>query len=102
MVVRQTAALFLDGQAAQAEVESAEARVDTSQALEKLARDQHDQGLATGVDLLRAQVALERDQQNLLVARNQYQIALVTLARYIGIRPGTPIAAGGAARLSPT
>jgi len=92
MVVRQTAALFLDGQAAQAEVESAESRVETSQALEKLARDQHDQGLATGVDVLRAQVALEHDQQNLLVARNQYQIALISLARYIGISPGTPIA----------
>jgi len=92
VVVRQTAALFLDGQAAQAEVESAESRVDTSQALEKLARDQHEQGLATGVDVLRAQVALEHDQQNLLVARNQYQLALITLARYIGISPGTPIA----------
>ena len=91
LVVRQTAALFLDGQAAQAEVESAESRVDTSRALEKLARDQHDQGLATGVDVLRAQVALERDQQNLLVARNQYQVALISLERYIGIRPGTPI-----------
>jgi len=65
--------------------------VETSAALEKLARDQHDQGLATGVDVLRAQVALERDQQNLLVARNQYQVALISLERYIGIRPGTPI-----------
>ncbi|MGO9640271.1 MAG: TolC family protein [Candidatus Acidiferrales bacterium] len=91
LVVRQAAALFLDGQAAQAEVESAESRVETSQALEKLARDQHDQGLATGVDVLRAQVQLERDQQNLLVSRNQYENSLIALARYIGIRPGTPI-----------
>jgi len=90
-VVRQTAALFLAAQSAAAEVESAESQVETSQALEKLARDQHDQGLATGVDVLRAQVQLERDQQSLLVNRNEYEIALISLARYIGIRPGTPI-----------
>ena len=91
LVVRETAGLYLDVQVAAAEVEAAESRVTTSQALEKLARDQHDQGLATAVDMVRAQVQLARDRQNLLVARDTCQTSLLTLARFLGLRPGTPL-----------
>ena len=72
-------------------MEAAESRVTTSEALEKLARDQHAQGLATAVDVVRAQVQLARDQQNLLVARNAYQTSLLALARFLGLSPGTPL-----------
>ncbi|HKO03305.1 MAG TPA: TolC family protein [Candidatus Acidoferrales bacterium] len=91
LVVRQAAGYYLDAQASAAEVEAVEARVATSQALEKLAQDQHAAGLATGVDVLRAQVQLRRDQQSLLVARNSYQTALLVLQRFLGLRPGAPI-----------
>ena len=91
LVVRETAGLYLDSQAGAAEVEAAEARVTTSQTLERLARDQHDQGLATAVDVVRAQVQLARDQQNLLVARDNYQTSLLTLTRFLGMSPGTPL-----------
>jgi outer membrane protein TolC len=91
LVIRQAAGLYLDAQAAAAEVEAAESRVKTSQTLEKLARDQHTQGLATAVDEVRAQVQLARDQQNLLVARNTYQTSLLVLAHFLGMRPGTPL-----------
>jgi len=91
LVIRQAAGYYLDGQAAGAEVQAAEARVVTSRALEKLAQDQHSAGLATGVDVLRAQVQLQRDQQNLLVARDSYQTALLVLQRFLGLRPGAPI-----------
>jgi outer membrane protein TolC len=91
LVIRQAAGLYLDSQAAAAVVEAAESRVTTSQALEKLARDQHAQGLATGVDVVRAQVQLARDQQNLLVARNSYQTSLLVLARFLGLSPGAPL-----------
>ena len=63
----------------------------TSQTLEKLARDQHAEGLATAVDVVRAQVQLARDQQNLLVARNAYQTSLLVLAHYLGLNPGAPL-----------
>ena len=56
LVVRQAAGLYLESQASAAEVEAAESRVTTSETLEKLARDQHAQGLATAVDVVRAQV----------------------------------------------
>ncbi len=91
LVIRQAAGLYLDSQASAAEVEAAESRVTTSQTLEKLARDQHAQGLATAVDEVRAQVQLARDQQNLLVARNSYQTSLLVLARFMGVSPGTPL-----------
>ncbi len=91
LVVRQAAGYYLDGQASAAEVEAAKARVETSQALERLARDQHSAGLATAVDVLRAQVQLQRDQQSLLVAQDNYQTALLVLQRFLGLRPGAPL-----------
>lgn len=91
LVIRQAAGLYLDAQASFAEAEAAETRVTTSQTLEKLAHDQHAQGLATAVDEVRAQVQLARDQQNLLVARNNYQTSLLTLAHFLGLSPGVPL-----------
>ncbi len=95
LVVRETAGLYLDSEVGFAEVEAAESRVTTSQALEKLAHDQHDQGLATAVDLVRAQVQLARDRQTLLVARDAYQTSLLLLARFLGLSPGTPLELAG-------
>ena len=95
LVVRETAGLYLDSEVGLAEVAAAESRVTTSQALEILARDQHDQGLATAVDLVRAQVQLARDRQTLLVERDAYQTSLLALARFMGISPGTPLELAG-------
>jgi len=89
LVIRQTAGLYLDAAADLAEVQATDSRVTTSEALEKLARDQHGQGLATAVDVVRAQVQLARDRQSLLVARDNYQTSLLVLARFLGLEPGT-------------
>ncbi len=91
LVVRQAAGYYLDAEAAAAEVEAAEARLVTSRALEKLAQDQHSSGLATGVDVLRAQVQVQRDQQTLLVDRDSYQTAILVLQRFLGLQPGAPL-----------
>ncbi len=91
LVVRQAAGYYLDAQAAAAEVEAAEARLVTSRALEKLAQDQHSAGLATGVDVLRAQVQVQRDQQTQLVDRDSYQTAILVLQRFLGLQPGAPL-----------
>jgi len=91
LVVRQAAGLYLDAQAGAAEVQAAQSRLTTSQALEKLALDQHDQGLATAVDVVRAQVQVARDRQNLLVVEDAYQTSLLALARFLGLSPGTPL-----------
>jgi outer membrane protein TolC len=101
LVVRETAGLYLDSEVGLAEVEAADSRITTSAALEKLARDQHDQGLATAVDLVRAQVQLARDRQTLLVARDAYQTSLLSLARFLGLSPGTPIELAGHMQFHP-
>ncbi|MGC1187977.1 MAG: TolC family protein [Candidatus Acidiferrales bacterium] len=91
-VVRETAELYLMAQESEAQVEAASSRVDTSTSMEKLANDQHTQGLATAVDVLRERVQLAHDQQSVLVARNSYETSLMALARYLGLPPGTPLA----------
>lgn len=91
LVIRETAGFYLACESALAEVQASESRVTTSEALETLASDQHDQGLATGVDVVRAQVQLARDRQSVLVARDNYQTAVLILQRFLGLEPGAPL-----------
>ena len=81
LVVRAIAALYLNAQSAAARTDAAQSRVNDSSALYKLAKDKHDAGSATGVDVLRAQVQLANDKQALLIARNQYKQSLLELER---------------------
>jgi len=89
LIVRVTAALYLNAQTAASRAEAAQSRVNDSNTLLKLATDKHDAGTATGVDVLRAEVQLANEQQSLLVAQNDLKQAFLTLARNMGISPGT-------------
>jgi outer membrane protein TolC len=91
LIVRSIAALYLNAQSAAARADSAQSRVTDSSALYKLAKDKHDAGTATGVDVLRAQVQLANDKQALLIARNQLKQSLLELARNLGMSPATPL-----------
>jgi outer membrane protein TolC len=91
LIVRAIAALYLNAQSAAARAASALSRVTDSTALLRLARDRHDAGTATGVDVLRAQVQLANDRQALLVTENQTRQSLIELARNLGMNPGTPL-----------
>ncbi|HME57272.1 MAG TPA: TolC family protein [Terracidiphilus sp.] len=91
LIVRAIAALYLNAQSAAARVDAAQSRVTDSEALYKLAKDKHDAGTATGVDVLRAQVQLANDRQALLIARNQLKKSLLELARNLGMNPATPL-----------
>ena len=91
LIVRAIAALYLNAQSAAARADAAQSRVTDSSALYKLAKDKHDAGTATGVDVLRAQVQLANDKQALLIAENQYKQSLLELARNLGMSPATPL-----------
>jgi outer membrane protein TolC len=91
MIVRTVAALYLNAQSAAARADAAQSRVTDSITLYKLAKDKHDAGTATGVDVLRAQVQLANDRQALLIAQNQYKQSLLTLARNLGMNPATSL-----------
>jgi len=90
-IIRRVAVNYLVAEYAAARVETAESRLKTSQALEELAVNQKRAGVADGLDVLRAQVQVANDRQNLLVAKNSYQQSLLTLARSIGMDMGTPL-----------
>lgn len=91
LIVRDAAGFYLQSETATVEVEAAQSRVETSRVLEKLAGDQHDQGLATAIDVVRSQVQLARDQQTVLVGQDNYQTSLLVLARFRGLNPGTSL-----------
>jgi len=56
--------------------------VTDSKHLYKLAKDKHDAGTATGVDVLRAEVQLANDRQALLIADNELKQSLLALSIY--------------------
>jgi outer membrane protein TolC len=69
-------------------VESIQAQVATDEALYRQATDQHNAGVAAGIDVLRAQVQLKTEQQLLLAQRNQFEKDKLALGRVVGLPPG--------------
>ncbi len=91
MIVRLVSGLYLNGQAAAARVDAARSRATTAEALLKLAIAQKEEGVATGVDVLRAEVSLANDRQRLLEAENETRRILLALAHAIGLDLGAPL-----------
>ncbi len=88
LVTQAVAAGYLLVIADSSRVESITAQVATDEALYKKASDQHDAGVAAGIDVLRAQVQLKTEQQQLLAQRNQLEKDKLALGRVIGLAPG--------------
>ena len=61
------------------------AQVETDQALYDRATNQHNAGVAAGIDVLRAQVQLKIEQQALLAQQNQFEKDKLALGRVIGL-----------------
>jgi outer membrane protein TolC len=73
-----------------ATVESTRAQVTTAQALHERAVDQNKAGVIAQIDVLRARVELQTQQQRLIAAENQLAIDKLALARVIGLPKGQP------------
>ena len=71
-----------------ATVDSIQAQVKTAQTLVQNDTDLNKHGLIASIDLLRARVELQTQQQRLIAAENQVQIDKLTLARIIGLPAG--------------
>lgn len=71
-----------------ATLDSTRAQVKTAQTLYQQDTDQHHEGVIASIDLLRAQVELQTQQQRLIAAQNQLAIDKLTLARTIGLPNG--------------
>src|SRR5205809_266327 len=88
LVVLVAANVYLQALAAAARADSARAQVETAQALYTQAVDLKQSGLIAGIDLLRAQVQLNTEQQRATATRNDFEKAKLQLARVIGLPIG--------------
>ncbi len=91
LVQTNTVEAYIDGLRLDAEVRKSQSDVKTSKALFDQAEDLLKGGMATELDVKRARVQLLNDQQALLESENNFQIALLFLAKTIGISPSTPL-----------
>jgi outer membrane protein TolC len=92
LVVLATGNAYLQALSGGARVETAEAQMQTAQALYGKATDQQNAGLSPAIDTLRAQVEFQNRQQQLIVARNDYAKQKLALVRAIGLPVGQEIA----------
>ena len=88
LVVLVAANMYLQALASSARLESARAQVETAQALYTQAIDLKQSGLIAGIDVLRAQVQLNTEQQRATATRNDFEKAKLQLARVIGLPIG--------------
>jgi len=88
LVVLVSANLYLQALAASARAESARAQSDTAQALYNQAVDLKQGGLVAGIDVLRAQVEFNTEQQRATATANDFEKAKLQLARVIGLPIG--------------
>lgn len=76
---------YLDSLRSAAEISAAQAQVDLAQALFDQASDMEKHGATTSVDVLRANVELQNEKQQLIIAQTNQKIALFGLAKLLNI-----------------
>jgi len=88
LVVQSVASAYLLVIAGSSRVESLRAQVATDQAIYNRTADQKLAGTVPGIDVLRAQVELQQQQQQLLAQQNQFAKDKLALGRVIGLPSG--------------
>jgi outer membrane protein TolC len=84
-VVLVVGATYLQTNAAAARVDTADAQVQSAQALYNQALDMRNVGISAGIDVLRAQVEVQSRRQQLIAARNDFAKQKLALARVVGL-----------------
>ena len=88
LIVLITTDLYLEAVAESSRVDAVRAQLRTAQAVYDRARDLKDSGLVAGIDVLRAQVQLQAQQQRLVAVENELAKEKLRLARAIGLPQG--------------
>jgi outer membrane protein TolC len=88
MVVLAAGNAYLTVISDRASVDSTRAQVTTARTLHARAVDQNEAGVIAEIDVLRARVELQTQQQRLIAAENQLAIDKLVLARAIGLAKG--------------
>jgi outer membrane protein TolC len=90
-VASRTGISYLEALRADRAVVAAQANVELARALLQLAQDQRNAGVATGVDVTRAQTRLAEQQVGLAQAQTDSEQARLNLQRLIGLPLGSPL-----------
>jgi outer membrane protein TolC len=85
LVVLAAGGAYLQVQAGEARVRSAQAQIDTAQALFKQTQDRRKVGLNPQIDVNRSQVQLQTEQQRLMSLENDVAKQKINLARVVGL-----------------
>lgn len=88
LVVLICSSLYLGAVAGSSRVEAAQSQVNTAQALFDLSQDLKKTGMIPGIDVLRSQVQLQTQQQRLTSLQNDLAREKLDLARAIGLPLG--------------
>src|SRR5437588_484929 len=86
-----TALTYLEALRSGREVLAVQADVDLAQTLLKLAQDQHAAGVATGVDVTRAETRLAQERVRLSQAQTASEQAVLNLQRVVGLPLGAAL-----------
>lgn len=85
VVVAVASTLYLQALAAESRLQTLHVQKATADALLQLARDRRQAGLTAGIDVLRAELQVQREQQRLIEGQNAFDKAKLQLARAIGL-----------------
>lgn len=85
LVVLGVVGLYLQAVSGQSRIEAAQAQYRTAQALYEQAVDFKDAGVVPAIEVLRAQVEMQSEQQRLIYLQNQFEKQKLNLARAIGL-----------------
>ena len=88
LVVLVSANAYLQALAATARAESAQAQLQTAEALYRQAVDLKAGGLVAGIDVVRAEVQLATERQRVTAFNNAFEKSKLQLARIIGMPIG--------------
>jgi outer membrane protein TolC len=88
VVVSVTAGLYLQAVTGRSRIEAARAQMQTAQALYERALSQKQAGVVAGIEVVRAQVQVQSQQQRLIFYENEFAKQKLALARAIGIPLG--------------
>ena len=90
-VAAQVARAYLAAVKADTDVETAQANVTLSEALQKQSENEKEAGTGTGIEITRAKVQLANDRQRLLVSQNARRSAHLQLLRAMNMRLDTEL-----------
>ncbi len=85
LVVLGVVGLYLQAISGRSRIEAGQAQYRTAQALYKQAVDFKEAGVVPAIEVLRAQVEMQSEQQRLIYLENQFEKQKLNLARVIGL-----------------